>query len=104
MAQCSPPFVLCPVCDQPLHMNKRHVDREDFLTLKDSTATVIESHDDDGTKDETVLGIEPESPVGHEFIHKTDENGYRAKTIEYFSDQKKRVTSLGDHAKEQKSD
>ena len=83
-----PRSTLRPAYDQPLHTNKRQVDGEDFLTLKDSTGTIIQSHNDNGEKDETVPDIEPESLIGYEFIHKIDENGYRAKVIEYFPDQK----------------
>jgi len=91
-----PRSTLRPAHDQPLHKNKGQVDGEDFLTPKDSNGTMIQSHDDNGEKDETVPDIEPESLIGYEFIHKIDENGCRAKAIECFPDQKKHMTSIGD--------
>ena len=91
-----PRSTLRPSHDQPSHKNKRQVDGEDFLTLKDSTGTIIQSHDDNGAIDETVPDIEPESLIGYELIHKIDENGYRAKVVEYFLDQKKYMISIGD--------
>jgi len=69
-----PRSVLHPACEQPLHKTKRQVDGEDFLTLKDSTGTVIQSHGEDGARDETVPDIEPVSLNGYEFVHKIDEN------------------------------
>jgi len=80
---------LHPAHDQPLHKNKRQVDGEDFLTLKDSTGTIIQSHGDDGEKDETVADIEPESLIGYEFIHKIDENdGLQSQSSRIFSRRK----------------
>jgi len=90
-----PHSVLCPAFDQPLNVNKRHVDWEGFLTLKDSTGTMFQAHDDDGARDETVRDIEPESLIGYKFIRKIDENGYRARIIWHFPDQKKYMISLG---------
>ena len=58
-----PGSVLCPAHDQPLHMNKRQVDGEDFLMLKDSTVTIIQSHDDDGTTGATIPDSEPASLI-----------------------------------------
>jgi len=88
-----PHSVLRPAYDQPLHINMRQVDGEDFLTLKDNTGTMIQSHGDDGARDETIPDIEAESLIGYSFIHKIDENGYRAKVVEYFQT-KRRIWCL----------
>jgi len=45
-----PRSTLRPAYDQHLHKNKRQVDGEDFLTLKDNTGTIIQSHGDNGEK------------------------------------------------------
>jgi len=91
-----PCSVLHPAYIQPLHANDGKVDGEHFLMPKESTGTTIQSHGENGAKDYTIPCIVPESLIGYEFIHKIDENGFRAKVVKYFPDQKKHMMSLGD--------